>query len=228
MPVTTVQQQSLNAPEIVALLAKSAGPIIFDACTFEGLELSRLPLNGCEFSSCVMSDCSFTGAFLRESRWIRCRAGRTRFEAADLVDAEFIDCDLNNTTWRRAKVSAVLFKGCKLTGADFDNAGSLVPPRFEQTLLVGANLRRMSFRKSQLRQLDMSEADLSGCDFRDACFEGGSLRNARMALALFDGCDLRGVDLGGLTLADWRLLKGATISARQAADLLSEYGVKVV
>ena len=98
---------------------------------------------------------------------------------------------------------------------------------FENTLLVGADLRKMSFRKQRLQQLDFSDAELSGCDFRDALFEGGSLRNAHLKLARFDGADLREVDLGGMKLLDARLFKGATISYHQAADLLGELGLRV-
>ncbi|MDQ0086441.1 uncharacterized protein YjbI with pentapeptide repeats [Variovorax boronicumulans] len=86
----------------------------------------------------------------------------------------------------------------------------------------------MSFRKQKLEQLDFSEADLSGCDFREAVFEGGSLRNAHLKLARFEGADLREVDLGGLRLANAAQFKGATISHRQAASLVEELGLRVV
>ena len=95
------------------------------------------------------------------------------------------------------------------------------------TLLVGANLRGMSFRKTQLKQLDFSDADLSGCDFREAIFVGGSLRNAHLKLTRFDGADLREADIGGLTLVDVKLFRGATISHKQAAEMLGELGLSV-
>jgi len=98
---------------------------------------------------------------------------------------------------------------------------------FEDALLVGADLRSMSFRKMQLRQLDFSDADLSGCDFRDTIFLGGSLRNAHLKLTRFDGADLREVDLGGLKLFDAKLFRGATISHKQASELLGELGLSV-
>ena len=85
----------------------------------------------------------------------------------------------------------------------------------------------MSFRKMQLRQLDFSDADLSGCDFRDTIFLGGSLRNAHLKLTRFDGADLREVDLGGLKLFDAKLFRGATISHKQASELLGELGLSV-
>lgn len=99
---------------------------------------------------------------------------------------------------------------------------------FEDTLLIGADLLKMSFRKTQLEQLDFSEAALSGCDFRESVFVGGSLRNAHPKLARFEGADLREADIGGLKLMDAKLFRGATISLNQAAELLGELGITVV
>ena len=93
--------------------------------------------------------------------------------------------------------------------------------------LISADLRRLSFRKQQLQELDFSDANLSGCDFREAVFIGGSLRDAHLTQARFDGADLREADIGGLKLEDARLFRGATISHRQAAGLLRELGIAV-
>ena len=112
-----------------------------------------------------------------------------------------------------------------MTNADTASRGRQAD--FEDTLLIGADLRKMSFRKNQLKQLDFSEADLSGCDFREAVFVGGSLRNAHMKLTRFEGADLREADLGGLKLVDAKLFRGATISLNQAAALLGELGIMV-
>jgi len=98
---------------------------------------------------------------------------------------------------------------------------------FEDTLLIGADLRKMSFCKTQLQQLDFSESNLSGCDFRDAVFMGGSLRNAHLKLTRFEGADLRDADIGCLKLVDAKLFRAATISLNQAAELLGELGITV-
>jgi fluoroquinolone resistance protein len=84
------------------------------------------------------------------------------------------------------------------------------------------------FGSSRSSNSTFSEADLSGCDFREAVFAGGSLRNAHLKLARFEGADLREVDLGGLRLANAALFKGAIMSHRQAALLVEELGIRVV
>jgi uncharacterized protein YjbI with pentapeptide repeats len=201
-----ISARRLGRSEMESLLCaidrQTAGALRFTDCDFDGADLSRLDLRGAEFHGCSL------------------------VEAADLVEAVFRQSDFNNARWRRAKLAAVLFAGCKLTGASFEEAACLGLV-FEDSLLVGADLRKLSFRKQQLKQLDFSDADLSGCDFRDAVFLGGSLRHAGMKLTRFEGADLREADLGGLKLVDARLFKGATISHRQAAGILAELGLSV-
>ena len=98
---------------------------------------------------------------------------------------------------------------------------------FQNTLLVSADLRGLSFRKRRLVDLDFSGADLSGCDFRNAVFDGGSLKDANVKGAQFEGADLRRVDLGGLEPGSVASFKKATISFEQAAALAAALGLLV-
>lgn len=98
---------------------------------------------------------------------------------------------------------------------------------FSESLLVGAALSGMSFRKQRLEELDFSDADLSGCDFREAVFVGGSLRNAHIPQANFGSADLRGADLVGLKVLDAKAFSKAVISQAQAAAILAPFGLLV-
>ena len=159
-----------------------------------------------------------------ELRWF----GQETFEAANLLEAQFHRCDLNNTDWTRATLASARFAEVKLTGAQFREAQTL-GLGFHDSLLVGADLRGISFRKQTIEQLDLSDADVSGCDFRDAIFEGGSLRDAHLKNTRFDGADLRAADLGGLRItALAQFFKGAILSTDQAAALVSGLGIRVV
>lgn len=53
-------------------------------------------------------------------------------------------------------------------------------------------------------------------------FKDASLKETR-----FQGTDLRGADMGGLTLADAAVLKGATITREQASQILKQFGLDV-
>lgn len=225
--VHTVADATLGRADVQQLIDAKKYPLHFEDCDFEGADLSRLDLRGAEFHCCTIVETSLFGATLTQSRWVRCRGRQADFSSADLVDAAFQASDLNNTRWRRAKLGSAGFKGCKLTGAHFEDCSTL-GLSFVETLLIGAYLRRLSFRKATLQELDFSDADLAGADFREAVFEGGSLKNANLKDARFDGADLRSVDLSGVRLVDAALFRGATISHRQAAALLTELGLHVL
>lgn len=67
--------------------------------------------------------------------------------------------------------------------------------------------------------LDMSEAGLTGCDFRNAVMERVKLHDAIIKDARFKGTDLRGAELDGFGLTQAISIKGATISNDQASQL---------
>ena len=221
----TLSGESIDRARIEQLLREDA-LLVFEDCDFSGADLSRLNLHDSVLRNCALLETSFYAANLARTRWQRCRAGHADLESGDLVDARFESCDLNNTSWRRAKLASCSFRSCKLTGAAFEEV-SYLGLTFEDSLLIGADLRRMSFRKQTLAGLDFADADLSGCDFRDAVFEGGSLRDAHIKDTRFDGADLREADLGALKLVNAKLFAGATISPRQAAELVRAMGLNV-
>jgi fluoroquinolone resistance protein len=225
--VHTVADATLAREDVQQLIDANQQPLRFEDCDFEGADLSRLDLRSAEFHRCNIVETSFFGTALTQSRWQRCRGRQADFAAADLVDAVFQSSDLNNTSWRRAKLASATYSGCKLTGANFEDCSTL-GLIFVETLLIGAYLRGLSFRKATLLELDFSDADLAGADFREATFEGGSLKNASLKGARFDGADLRLVDLSGVRLVDAGLFKGATISHQQAAVLVTELGLRVL
>ncbi|MDB5934359.1 MAG: hypothetical protein JWQ01_1703, partial [Massilia sp.] len=112
-----------------------------------------------------------------------------------MLETSFYAANLSRSKWRR----------CRGGLADFEAAE--VGLSFEQCRLVGADLRRFSFRKARLAGLDFQDADLSGCDFRQAVFEESSLRNAHLKDARFDGADLRGADIAGIKLGSAAMFK---------------------
>ena len=113
-----------------------------------------------------------------------------------------------------------------MTGADLSEA-QMMGVEVEDVLFVFALLPETSFRQMTLRQIDFGDADLRSCDFRETVFVDCSLRDANLSDCRFEHADLRGVDLGGVKLTDAKRFKGAVISKRQAADLLSQLGLQV-
>jgi fluoroquinolone resistance protein len=180
---------------------------------FAGWNLTEADLNGLDFHGC---------------EFVRCRVGHANLSSCNFTEARFLFCDFNNTKWRGTIVSSAFFQDCKLTGAQMAVANTLMSPAFERCLLINANLRGLSFRRGQLHGVDFQGADLRETDFRDAVLTGCSLREANVTNARFEGANLRGADLGSLQLADASRFKGAIISKKQAGELLSGLGLKVV
>ena len=218
--------RTLSRADVQSLLSSTDGALTFVQCDFDDADLTRLDLRGASFIECSFVEAALSRALLADSRWRQCKGRQADFELADLTDAQFERCDLNNTQWRRARLASARFSNVKLTGARLADVAGLGLV-FEESLLISTDLRGLSFRKQRLVQLDLSDADLTGCDFTDAVFDGGSLRNANLTKTRFAGADLRQVDLGGLKLPDTSVLKGATISYHQAAELLAELGLHV-
>ncbi len=213
---------------LAQLVAQHERPLHCTDMDFSEQDLSRINLQGVRFERCQFSASNLTAADLSASHWIACRGAHAVFRNAILTDARFERCDLNNSQWHRSKLAHVHFEGCKLTGASFIDVASL-GLSFSDCLLRSACLSGISFFKSQLHNLDFTEADLTYCDFRKAVFvDGGSLSLARVNNARFDEADLREASLHGLRLVDANLFKGAIISRSQASMLLAGLGLTVL
>ena len=224
-----IADQTLSRDDLAALLAGKPQGLRFVRCDFDGQDLSKLNLHGVEFQDCSLAETSLERCDLAQTRWLACKARQANFHLADLTDASFSRCDLNNTAWGLTKLAGASFIEVKLTGANFKGAQQTLGLRFQDSLLVGADLRGLSFRKQLVARLNLADADLGGCDFRDAQFEGGSLRDANLKNAQFEGADLRTVDLSGLTITSVaQQFKGAVLSMEQAAALISGLGVRVM
>lgn len=226
---TIIAQQIFDKAGLSELLNQHAPQdLSFEQCIFDGLNLSNTHLRGAQFVECSLADTRLESCQLAETRWLHCKAGGARFRLADLTDALFCQSDLHSTDWELSRLSSARFMEVKLTGALFGGAQTL-GLSFHDSLLIGADLRGISFRKQTLEGLNFSDADLAGCDFRDAVFNKGSLRDAHLKNARFDGADLRSVDLQGLGLAALaQHFKGSLISQEQAAELVGSLGVRVM
>ncbi len=216
-----------GAPTRAALAALAGTLVHLCDCDLNEADLSGLDMSGWWFQRCGLREAKVIRAVLDGAVFDGCRGGFADFRAARMADVCLRACDFNNALFAEAVLTGAEVTGCKLTGADLGKAGT-IGLRVADTLLVSARLKAVNFRKAALEGVDFSLADLSGADFRAAVFEGCSLREAVITGARFEGADLRGADLGGLRLEDAGRFKGATVSRRQAADLLAQLGLLVL
>lgn len=206
------------------LLAQTSGELV--GLSFVNETLTKQSLNDNIFKNCDFSGSDLSRTSLEGSKFVGCKAYKTKFKYSHVGETKFLNCNFAMTDWEGARFSSTTFVGCKLTGANFNRSHSL-GLSFEECVLVNAILKNFSFRKVTLLRNDFSEADLGGSDFRDAIFTECSLREASLRQAKFKGADLRGCDLGSLSLSDAVVLKGAVVSRHQATELLRGMGIIV-
>ena len=210
----------------IARLSEAGKTATLCDCDLQGLNLSQYDLSDWHFEKCKLAGCFFNGAQLERTIFSGCRASGSSFVSAVLTEAVIDGGDFSNSTFRGATLASMKIAHCKMTGADFSETQAM-GFEVEDVLFVFGLLPKMSFRKMTLKQIDFSEADLRSCDFRETVFEECSLRDANLSDCRFEHADLRGADLGGVKLTDAKRFKGALISKRQAADLLSQLGLQI-
>jgi len=169
-----------------------------------GFELAETKLDQADLSSGQWRGASFTDTEITRS----------------LMFARNLDSStLERVVVRDTNAAGLVLSGSHLVDVVFDNC------QLEGVNLRFASLRRVEFRHCQLREADFSQATL--------------------ASVKLTSCDLTGSDWSGVTLRETDLrsstltaihgvtgLKGATISATQAIELvpsfISSLGLKVV
>lgn len=217
---------TLTGADLKELGARNCA-LVLRNCNLESIDLRNYEATDWRFERCNLSNAHFNGARFDNTTFLACRAATASFVGATLMETTIDGGDFSNSTFRGTTLSSVKFTHCKMTGVDMTDADAF-DVCFDNVLLVLANMRGFSFRKHHLDGVNFSDADLSLCDFRGAIMTECSLRNTNISECRFEDADLRGVDIGGIKLTAAHRFKGATISKRQAAELLAQLGMRVV
>lgn len=191
-------------------------------------DLRNLDLEGMDLREFNLSDCNLQGANLNKAKLHGTLFAKTDLRGASLHGAVFDDQSL-----REAKMScdehllARLRQGTLSWNEWRKSQTPDVPNRFvlreadlqKQNLknidLSQADLIKVNFQGAQLQGADFSEADLSKADLSQAKLQGANFLRAHMRRARLSGADLRGANLreANLENAD---LRGAKL---HSADL---------
>ncbi|HTJ11316.1 MAG TPA: pentapeptide repeat-containing protein [Dinghuibacter sp.] len=132
-----------------------------------------------EYEDCRFNHCDFSGASLAGSRFINCR---------------FTDCNLSLAGLANTSLQEVHFKGCKMLGLRFDTCSAFgMSLSFTDCVLDNSSFYKIKNHffyagQSRLREVDFTDADLTGaifddCDLRDAHFENTLLEKADLRTA---------------------------------------------
>lgn len=179
---------------------------------FKGINFSKDKLPIGEYENCTFVNCIFSGSDLSIINFTECG-----FENCDFSLAK-----ITNTAFRNVK-----FRGCKLLGLHFENCNIfLLAVDFEGCILNLSSFYRLRLKKTlfngcSLKEVDFTEADLTG--------------------AVFEDCDMQGTIFGKTILekADFRTsynysidpeanrIKRAKFSRPGIAGLLDKYNIEI-
>lgn len=143
-----------------------------------------------------------------------------QWRGASLTDVEIgrslmFARNLDSSTLERVVIRDTNAAGLVLSGS------SLVDVVFDNCQLEGVNLRFASLRRVEFRHCQLKEAD-----FSQATLASVKLTSCDLTSSDWSGVTLRSVDLRSSTLTAIRgvtCLKGATISATQAIELVPSF-----
>ena len=191
--------------------AREAGDLLsggdFSQETAAELDISGLDLRDCRFRSCRFRDCDFSGA-------------------------AFYSCTFTDCLMEGCRLSASYWKDCRLSGGKWDGA-DLRRSRWKDLSLEGALFRYVNFtsgvwERVSVRDCDFTESAMSEMQLKKVVLERDDLTGAELFRTGLAGMDLTSCTLDRIVLSETcRELKGAVISAAQAAVVARILGIRV-
>jgi uncharacterized protein YjbI with pentapeptide repeats len=184
--------------------------------TFENETFEKLDLSGFDFAKKELTNCTFRGCKLPETKW-----GGTTLE-----DCQFDTCDLSNCVPKRVSLLGVEFKNSKLMGAKWLEVGSSPRVGFTDCAMryqsfVGLDLRSTSFVRCAIVESAFIDVNLGKAKFEDC----------ELTKTEFERCELLGTDFasshGVFFDTAQNRIKGARINTETAALIAAGLGLVV-
>jgi uncharacterized protein YjbI with pentapeptide repeats len=79
MSTATFRDETLSRARMQAIVAAHPRAAVFEDCSFDNADFSRLDMDGFQFTRCSVAGTSWLAASLEESRWEKCRGGECDF-----------------------------------------------------------------------------------------------------------------------------------------------------
>ena len=169
-------------------------------------QLSRFNAYGANFLYATLSSSHLKHAYLPHADFGRADASRVDFDDAYLEFASFYETNLNGSSFweanlRYATFGGNLFHKTRFVGADMRNV-SLRNTELDGADLSGVNLQesKLDFRTS-LKDADLSEASLAGAACKDLNLSGANMFRCDLTKAVLIGANFEGADLSYANLS---------------------------
>lgn len=188
--------------------------------TVSGADWYGRKLHREHYQSTLFVDLDFTegdnvGSIFNECTFRRARFNASTHHSAAFLNCTFVSCNFFDSRFTECKAVGSMFDGCQfdhihVTDGDWAFVG-----------LPGADLRRVAFIRTRLREADLTGARCQGGSFRDVDLSGAWLHSADLS-----GADLRGSDLSAIEPENVNL-KGAIITIDQTIVIAEALGLDV-
>ena len=188
---------------------------IGDQSSHEGEQFGSLVLNGEEIARVEYRDCTFVG----------CSFVEASFRASRFLDCVFRDCDLSLARVRECSFRRTQFQGSKAVGVNWAEAAwpsgkplfpsvDFIECAITYSTFIGLRLNGIRIAGCVARDVDFSNADLSGADCKDTDFTASRFYHTNLTEADFTGATNYAVSPTHNTL------KGTKFSFPEAISLL--------
>jgi uncharacterized protein YjbI with pentapeptide repeats len=182
-----------NLTRVVAVKAKMREAYLGEAV------LDTADLSLADLTEAVLDDAAGTNVLMRKTRLKRAELHRTKLPGVQMQEARlngalFEKADISGAQMGEASLVGTNFDGANLAGADLRNV------RAANASFKGANVTGVTFGRSDMTAIDLTEADASNAnmvevDLGDAVVTGCIFTGTDLTHARLDGVDLAGVNL---------------------------------
>jgi uncharacterized protein YjbI with pentapeptide repeats len=180
---------------------------------FENEELDEADFSSIEFEKVKFINCSFK----------KCNFSRSRFYHTEFINCNLSLSDFSKTFWKKVMISESnvvggrflesLMKETKIIKSILDYA-NFYHAVIDNCIIENCKCIESSFAETKLKKLTLKEIIFTGTDFFKT-----SLRGIDLSHCIIDGIKIS---------ADLFELKGATLSAEQAIELIRVFDIEVV
>lgn len=178
---------------------------------FSKISVSDKTIKSREFEECEFAGCSFINCRFIDCKFVSCRFTDGILSAISPTDSSFVE---------------IKFAKSKVIGFDWTKALRIRELSFDNCQINDSNFKLLKLPGIKIvdceaKDVDFTEADLSGGDFRDTSFEKSRFFKTNLTEANFGGARNYLID------ARHNVLKKARFSLPEALSLLSSLDVIV-
>ncbi len=155
--------------------------VIFMDSNLRGLSFRAAELEQAAFLKVDLGGADFSDARLHQSVFADVSARDAKFHAAQMENVRLVqECDFTGSQFTEARIESANLRGCCFRGCDFTSA-HLNDSDLSDSQAGGACFRRIVAKRSQWVKADLREADMSGANLMAANLQRADVRAASLA-----------------------------------------------